>query len=138
MEKKIKHLEMIESIIERMGNNSFQLKGWAVALVAIVGGLAAQGTDKRFFLIAGIPLIAFWSVDAFYLKLERSYKVLYRNVAEKEEDQIDFMMDVKNASYTEEEKRKVFYIRCLFSATEWLFYLPILAAVLVLVYLILK
>ena len=27
-EKKIKHLEMIEAIIERMAKNSFQLKGW--------------------------------------------------------------------------------------------------------------
>ena len=43
MEKKMKHLEMIEGVIERMGNNSFQLKGWAVTLVALVGALAAQG-----------------------------------------------------------------------------------------------
>lgn len=34
MENKIKHPEMIESIIERMGSNSFQLKGWAVTLVS--------------------------------------------------------------------------------------------------------
>ena len=42
-EQKIKHLEMIEAVIERMGNNSFQLKGWAVTLVGIIGGLSAQG-----------------------------------------------------------------------------------------------
>ena len=47
-EKKMKHLEMIEGVIERMGNNSFQLKGWAVTLVALVGALASQGSDKRF------------------------------------------------------------------------------------------
>ena len=28
MENKIKHLEMIEHIIERMAKNSFQLKTW--------------------------------------------------------------------------------------------------------------
>ena len=33
MENKIKHPEMRESNIERMGSNSFQLKGWAVTLV---------------------------------------------------------------------------------------------------------
>ena len=30
MDNKIKHLEMIEAIIERMANNSFLLKGWAI------------------------------------------------------------------------------------------------------------
>lgn len=34
MESKIKHLEMIQGIINRMASNSFYLKGWAVTLVA--------------------------------------------------------------------------------------------------------
>ena len=136
MESKIKHLEMIESIIERMGNNSFQLKGWAVALVAIVGGFASHGSDKRFFLIAVIPIIAFWFLDAFYLMMERRYKILYKNVAEKEVDQIDFQMDIRHASYTDEEKRDASYCRCLFSITEWLFYVSILIAVLILAWIL--
>ena len=41
-ENKIKHLEMIESIIERMAKNSFQLKAWAMALVTVVGALGAR------------------------------------------------------------------------------------------------
>ncbi len=47
MEKKIKHLEMIESIIERMGNNSFQLKGWTVTLVTIIGALSAKEDTRQ-------------------------------------------------------------------------------------------
>jgi len=31
-QNKIKHLEMIEAVIERMAKNSFQLKGWAMTL----------------------------------------------------------------------------------------------------------
>ena len=50
MEKKIKHLEMIERVIERMARNSFQLKAWAMALVALVGALAAKDADKRFLV----------------------------------------------------------------------------------------
>ena len=41
-QNKIKHLEMIEAVIERMAKNSFQLKGWAMTLVAAVGALASQ------------------------------------------------------------------------------------------------
>lgn len=36
MENKIKHLEMIEHIIERMAKNSFQLKTWTMTLVAAI------------------------------------------------------------------------------------------------------
>ena len=36
-EKKIKHIEMIENIIERMVKKAFQLKGWAMTLIALVG-----------------------------------------------------------------------------------------------------
>ena len=34
MDKKLKHLELVQSVINRMASNSFMLKGWAVTLVA--------------------------------------------------------------------------------------------------------
>ena len=102
-EKKMKHLEMIEGVIDRMGSNSFQLKGWAVTLVALVGALSAQGSDKRFILIAFIPLIAFWFLDAYYLQMERKYEILYKCVSEKSESEIElegiFFKDKKSISF---------------------------------------
>lgn len=124
----MKHLEMIEGVIERMGSNSFQLKGWAVTLVALIGGFASQGSDKRFFLIAFIPLVAFWFLDAFYLQMERKYKILYKIVAEKEENNIDFDMDTKNMCKGTDSGITC-YCKCLFSLTEWPFYLSITGAV---------
>lgn len=129
MEKKMKHLEMIEGVIERMGNNSFQLKGWAVTLVTLVGALAAQGSDKRFFLLAFIPLFAFWFLDSFYLQMERKYKVLYKRVAGKTENDINFDMDTRSITYTEDEAKRTCFCSCLFSKTEWPFYLIIAGAV---------
>ena len=129
MEKKMKHLEMIEAVIERMGNNSFQLKGWAVTLVALVGALAAQGSDKRFFLLAFVPLFAFWFLDSFYLQMERKYKVLYKRVSGKAESDIDFNMDTRSVTYTEDEAKRICFCSCLFSKTEWPFYLVIAGVV---------
>lgn len=60
MEKKLKHLEMIQAVINRMANNSFMLKGWTVTLVAGIFALASKDADKMYFLIAYIPLIIFW------------------------------------------------------------------------------
>lgn len=133
MEIKMKHLEMIENVIQRMGSNSFQLKGWSVSLVAIIGGLAAQGSDKRFFLLAFIPLIAFWFLDSYYLQLERKYEVLYSNVAAITDDNsIDFNMDLSKAVYVGDDADRVCFCRCLFSKTEWPFYLIITGAVAIL------
>ena len=50
---------MIEAIIERMAKNSFQLKGWSMTLIALVGAISAQGSDKRFILLAFIPILGF-------------------------------------------------------------------------------
>lgn len=45
MENKIKHLEMIEHIIERMAKNSFQLKTWTMTLVAAIFTSLDKGTQ---------------------------------------------------------------------------------------------
>ena len=50
MENKIKHLEIIQGIINRMAGNSFALKGWAVTLIAGIFALAnigVQGVQTR-------------------------------------------------------------------------------------------
>jgi flagellar biosynthesis/type III secretory pathway M-ring protein FliF/YscJ len=122
MENKIKHLEMIENVIERMAKNSFQLKGWAMTLVAIVGALGAKDADKRFIILAFIPIIVFWLLDSMYLQTERRYKALYREVTEKKEEEIDFNLNTRNVEYTEREAKDICFCKCLFSFSEILFY----------------
>lgn len=76
-ENKLKHLEMIQGIINRMASNSFALKGWAVTLVAGIFALASKETDKIYFLIAYAPIAFFWFLDSFYLLQERLFRSLY-------------------------------------------------------------
>ena len=42
LEEKIAHLGFIQDVINRMGNNSFLVKGWLVALIAAIFALAAE------------------------------------------------------------------------------------------------
>ena len=77
MDNKIKHLEMIEAIIERMANNSFLLKGWAITLVVALFALADKQYEQRYILIAFLPIIFFWFLDSYYLSLEKKYRELY-------------------------------------------------------------
>jgi len=121
MEKRIKHLELIQGIINRLSSNSFMLKGWAVTLVAGIFAISSKDADKMYFLIAYIPVIVFWFLDAYYLGQERLYRCLYDEVRAKQETEIDFSLDptpFKNA------KGDVFS-SCLLSKTECGFYLPL-------------
>ena len=137
MENKIKYLEMIENVIERMARNSFELKGWAVTLIALVGALASQGSDKRFVVLAFIPAVTFWFLDSFYLQMERKYKILYKNVAVKSDnDKIDFDMDTRKIVLSVEESKRVCFCKCLFSRTELWFYFPIIIAIIAVIILL--
>ena len=79
-DSKIKHLELIQGVISRLAENSFLLKGWNVTLVAALFALAAQGTDITFAFIAPFAALAFWGLDAYYLRQERLYRHLYEAV----------------------------------------------------------
>lgn len=137
MSNKIKHLEMIEKIIVRMAKNCFQLKGWAMTLVALVGALAAQGSDKRFIILAFVPVFGFWILDSFYLQQERRYRLLYKNVAAKAEDDIDFNMDAGLAIGTTVEMARLCFFKCMFSVSEIWFY-PLIAVVIAILIIVLK
>lgn len=126
----IKHLEMVEGVIERMGNNSFQLKGWAVTLVTVIGTLSQQGADKRYFALAFVPLIAFWLLDAYYLHLERKYKVLYKNI--KDGQIINFELSTENIICTGKDAKRICFGSCLIAPAEGWFYGAILGVMIIL------
>ena len=81
-ESRIRYLEAIQRIIDRLSNISFILKGWAVSLVVGLMALAASGTNQRFVLIAYIPIAVFWFLDAYFLMMERQYRDLFRENAD--------------------------------------------------------
>ncbi len=78
----LKHLEMIQGNISRMGRNSFLLKGWSVTLVAAIIALSVRNPNALFVLIALFPALVFWGLDAFYLQQERLFRRLYRGAVE--------------------------------------------------------
>ena len=122
MENKLKHLEMVQSVINRMANNSFMLKGWAVTLVAGIFVLAGKDTDKLYFLVAYIPVIVFWGLDSYYLLQERLYRGLYEKVRLSEESEIDFSLRETKENFGNEKNKFIF---CVVSITELWFYFPL-------------
>jgi hypothetical protein len=88
-------MTMIQAIVTRLATNSFQMKGWAVVLVSGLFALAAASTDRRLALVAYVPTIGFWALDAYYLRQERLFRCLYDSVRDKTEDEVDYSMDTQ-------------------------------------------
>ena len=80
-ENKIKHLEFIQSTITRMNQNSFQIKGWMITLVSALLALYASSERVVYILIAIVPAVVFWFLDAYYLQQERRFRGVYNDVA---------------------------------------------------------
>lgn len=74
-----KEIDLIQSIINRMAQNSFMLKGWVITIFVAVIALNVQ--TERFIqnLTLSIFPLAFWYIDAYYLYIERKYRRLYEN-----------------------------------------------------------
>lgn len=126
---KLKHLEMIQGVINRMAGNSFLIKGWCVTLVGAIIALASKDDDKRFIAVAYYPVVMFWLLDGFFLNQERLYRSLYDAVRLKLEVAIDFSMDAK-AVPPPPGKKKPTWLRALFSRTLLLFYGVMVGAIL--------
>ena len=121
-ENKLKHLEMIQGVINRMAANSFALKGWAVTLVAGIFALSSKDANEVYFLVAYIPIIVFWALDSYYLLQERLFRCLYEKVRKLSESEIDFDMNTTQDEFISEKNT---FISCLISATEIGFYIPL-------------
>jgi hypothetical protein len=118
MDKKLKHLDMIQGVVNRLANDSFMLKGWSVMIVAALLALSAATREKiALMLIAFIPLVVFWILDGYFLWQERLFREIYNHVIKKDEKEIDFVMNPGDFSAGRNT-----WIRSIFSITLLVFY----------------
>ena len=127
IEKKIKHLEFIQTNISRMNQCSFQIKGWMITIVSALLALFAASIDKEtgtgnnvFIFVAIAPTVIFWFLDSYYLQQERKFIGIYNDiVADLEEELIkDFTMPLANYNGC-----KYCILHIMFSKTEFPLYL---------------
>lgn len=75
-----KHLGMIQEVVKRLAGNSFAYKGWAITIVAALFALGAKEANATYILVGLLPALAFWGLDAYYLRQERLFRALYDGV----------------------------------------------------------
>lgn len=84
---------MLQAVISRMAQNSFAIKGYTVLLLAGLFSVgAAAETNATFALLAYMPTMAFWLLDAYFLRQERLFRSLYDAVRKRASGAVDFSM----------------------------------------------
>ena len=123
----LKEIDIIQDIIKRMAFNSFMIKGWAITLVVV--SLLLKGTEKYQVWIAFIPLVVFWFLNAYFLRQERMYIILYDWVINNRLNTEEHLFDMKTRRFKNEVQS---IPRIMFSMTLGWFYGPM--AILVIFY----
>lgn len=132
-DNKLKHLEFIQGNISRMGGNLFYLRGWVITLIAGVLVLLTQIENGRLPIIfLAFMTLLFWAYDGYFLSLERKYRKLYNKVRMMKEEDIDFSMSIRDFDKDWDSSM----LSCIFSPTLRYFYIPLLLAILYVIFFI--
>lgn len=115
---------LIQNVIDRMSSTSAIIKGFAATVVTGIAALSLTSIDKWILLISFLPVVSFFSLDIYYLRLERRYRYLYELVrTNRHEADFDLKIDKKNRD--DNRAAKATFIKCLTSGSILLFYLPV-------------
>lgn len=120
-----KEIDLIQSCINRMAQNSFSCKGWCLTLIAGVFALVPENMGKWYIYIIMLCIdLCFWWLDSFYLLREQQYRDKYEWVIQKRlEDNKDYLYDLNPANknmYLEDKKRS--RLKVMFTTTLWPMY----------------
>ncbi len=125
-------LKLVQGVINRMGTNSFLIKGWAITL--IVATLLLKGNSYQFF-IAFLPWLLFWVLDAYFLRLEKLYRRLYDWLRENRLKTKDYLFDLNNKNLEKRFGKDVdCFVQVMFSNTLIAFYMLLFAIIVVAIF----
>lgn len=77
------HLQITQSIIQRMASNSASCKAWCITLVSAILVIVADKGKPQYAMIAVIPTLLFLVLDGYYLSLEKMLRQSYNAFIEK-------------------------------------------------------
>jgi hypothetical protein len=129
---RIKHLEFIQGVVSRLGNNSFLMKGWALTVAGAFFGFAVNNQNRWLAVASALPTVTFWGLDAYFLRCERLFRMLYKRVSDRDDEVAPFFMEATSPTYvkglSEKTRQEVSWWRTLRRPTLLLFYGAILAS----------
>lgn len=125
-ESKLKHIDIVQSTISRMAQNSFAIKGWTITVLVGLFVFLQKDNFRNNMIIYLITIIFFWVLDSYYLWQERLFRKLYNDIIVNVTEESDLSMNII------QYKAKVKFYSSLFSVSEIMIYLPLLLITLLL------
>lgn len=132
-EELFKEIDLIQGCINRMANNSFLIKGWALGVFAGVTAFTKGENLNNIVLLlctTVVPFICFWVLDAYFLQIERKYRAMYtERLTKRKNNDSDELFNLNPSKYKVSS-----ILRIMFSQTLTIFYgIPFLTSIIVLI-----
>lgn len=106
-EARIKHLELVQAVIDRLGTNGFLVKGWALTAAGIFLGVSVQTESWELAVVSLLPTLGFWGLDAYFLRCERLFRHLYDRIRVGEGDVAPFYMSATMPAFVSRAPRRI-------------------------------
>lgn len=121
------HLNITQSIIQRMAANCTSCKTWCITLVSAILVIVTDKGKPQYTLIALIPTILFLALDTYYLSLEEMFRNSYNSFIEKLHSGKLAMADLYVVSSSGNIWKTFFF--SLLSFSIWPFYITLLGMI---------
>jgi hypothetical protein len=122
------HLNITQSVIQRMATNSSSCKAWCITVVSAILVIVTDKGNSQFAFIAIIPTVLFFVLDTYYLSLEKMFRNSYNDFIKKlhdnKIDSSDLFAVVPKGSIV-----KTFF-KSILSFSIWPFYFTLLIMIL--------
>lgn len=122
------HLNITQSVIQRMATNSSSCKAWCITVVSAILVIVADKGNSQYAFIAIIPTVLFLVLDTYYLSLEKmfrnSYNVFIEKLHDNKIDSSDLFAVIPKGSLF-----KTFF-KSILSFSIWPFYFMLLIMIL--------
>ena len=135
------YLQMMQDNIARMASNSANCKSWLMALISALFAIGASiDALQGWIFFTVVPVIMFWWLDAYYLKLERGMRnrqKLFINIVSNststEDEYVAALFDFRTFNLDKPDKQAGLVSTKRVAWTESIlpFYIPVLIVVLV-------
>ena len=116
-EELFKEIDLIQGCINRMANNSFLIKGWALGVFAGVTAFTKGENLNNIVLLlctTVVPFICFWVLDAYFLQIERKYRAMYtEKLTKRKNNDSDELFDLNPSKYKVGSILRIMYSQTL-------------------------
>lgn len=118
----IQYLQMIQSTIDRMSTTSAIFKGFCATIVSGIFAISFTDINKWILLLTLVPILCFFMLDVYYLRLEKRFRTLYNSVR-KGKKEVDFDLTPPATKELKIKEAALWY--CVKSPSIFLFYIPV-------------